>query len=64
MSATLQYLVDEAGVRRSVILPVDEYERMVEDLADLAVDAERRTEPGVEHSEFLEELRRDGLLPH
>ncbi len=30
-----QYVVDENGKRVSVILPVEEYERMVEELEDL-----------------------------
>jgi PHD/YefM family antitoxin component YafN of YafNO toxin-antitoxin module len=41
MPATIQYLTDEKGDRRAVMLSLEDYERMVEDLADLAVAAVR-----------------------
>ncbi|WP_243670092.1 type II toxin-antitoxin system Phd/YefM family antitoxin [Methanoculleus chikugoensis] len=48
MSATgEQYVVDEHGNRVAVILPLQEYEQLQEDLHDLAVVAERRNEPTV-----------------
>lgn len=31
-----QYIVDEEGNRRSVILPVEEYERLLDELEELA----------------------------
>jgi hypothetical protein len=40
-----------------------DYMRMIEDLADLAVAAERRDEPVIDAQKFVEELKRDGLLP-
>lgn len=40
-----QYLVDEAGRRTAVVLPIKEYQQMLEDLEDLALMAERRDEP-------------------
>lgn len=63
MEALVQYLTDEKGERRGVLLALEDYERLMEDLADLAVVAERRDEPVIEHSKFVEELKRDGLLP-
>ena len=63
MEPAVQYLTDEKGERRAVLLTIEDYERLIEDLADLAVAAERRDEPVIEHSKFLEELKRDGLLP-
>lgn len=62
MSQTLQYLTDERGDRTAVILPIDEYEKLLEDLADLAVVAERRNEPTVSHKDFIAELKSDGTL--
>jgi hypothetical protein len=35
------------------VLPIAEYERLLEDLNDLAVVAERRNEPTVAHEEFI-----------
>lgn len=62
MSQTLQYLTDEHGDRTAVVLPISDYEKLLEDLDDLAVVAERRGEPVVAHEEFLAELKRDGIL--
>ena len=59
---TTQFLTDEAGRRTAVLLPIEDYERLIEDLQDLAAIAERREEPTVSHDEFLRELKEDGLL--
>ena len=52
-----RYLTDENGKRTAVLLPIEEYERLLEDLEDLAAIAERREEPTVSHEELLGELR-------
>jgi hypothetical protein len=62
MSEALQYLTDEAGKKTAVVLPIPDYEKLLEDLDDLAAIAERREEPTVPHEQFKAELRRDGLL--
>ena len=62
MSQTLQYLTDERGDRTAVVLPISDYEKLLEDLDDLAVVAERRDEPAVSHDVLLAELKRDGVL--
>ncbi|MCP1716297.1 PHD/YefM family antitoxin component YafN of YafNO toxin-antitoxin module [Methanocalculus alkaliphilus] len=49
-----QFIIDEQGERVAVILPLDEYEQLQEDLHDLAVVAERRTESTI----TLEELKK------
>ncbi|WP_287369685.1 hypothetical protein [Oceanithermus sp.] len=56
------WITDEHGNRVSVVLPVEEYEALLEDLADLAAVAERRDEPTVTHEELVRRLRADGLL--
>jgi len=58
-----RFIVDEKGNRVSVVLPVDEYEELLEDLHDLAVVAERRREPTVSHSALKRRLKAGGLLP-
>lgn len=58
----LQYVANEQGERTAVILPIQEFEELLEDLEDLAALAERREEPTLSHQEVLAELRRDGLL--
>ena len=40
-----RFVVDEDGRRTAVILPIDEYEGLMEDINDLAIIAERRGEP-------------------
>ena len=62
MSDSVRYLTDEQGERTAVLLPISAYEKMVEDLADLAVIAERRSEPTIAHDQFVSELQRDGIL--
>ena len=42
----VRFLVDEKGRKRSVVLPIADYQELLEDLADLAVIAERKEEPG------------------
>ena len=43
--AKKQFVVDEKGAKKAIILPIKEYEELLEDLEDLAVIAERRHEP-------------------
>jgi hypothetical protein len=45
-----------------VILPIEEFEELLEDIEDLAVLAERREEPTIPHEEVVAKLKRDGLL--
>jgi len=58
-----QYITDVDGMKKAVVLPIKEYEGLLEDLADLAVVAERRDEPTIPHSKVVDELKRDGYLP-
>ena len=58
----LQYVTNDAGQRSAVIVPLDQFYRLLEDLADLAIVAERREENTVNHNQVKEALRRDGLL--
>lgn len=58
-----QYITDAEGARVAVVLPVAEYESLMEDLNDLAVAAERRHEPRVPLDEVKRRLAADGLLP-
>ena len=58
-----QFVVDERGKRRSVILSVSHYQRMLEDLHDLAVVAERRNEAPISLAEMKRRLRNHGRPP-
>ena len=57
-----QFVIDEKGKKTGVILPIEEYEELLEDLHDLVVIAERRDEPTMSFEELKERLRKDGLL--
>ena len=57
-----QYITDEKGQRKSVILPMTDFQGLVRDLEDLAVVAERRDEPTTSHADFIKELKSSGLL--
>jgi hypothetical protein len=63
MSQNVQYLTDEEGKKTAVVLPLADYEKLMEDLDDLAVIADRRDEPTIPHEQFKKELKRDGILP-
>jgi hypothetical protein len=54
---SMRYIVDEDNRRQAVILPVEGYERLLEDLHDLALTAERRDEPSVPFAEVEARLR-------
>ena len=57
-----QYIVDEKGQKTAVVIPVEEYEELLEDLHDLAIIAERRNEPTVTFEELKKRLKQNGLL--
>ena len=57
-----QYLVDESGQKTAVVLPVEEYEDLMEDIHDLAVIAERKDESTTSFNELKKRLEADGLL--
>jgi hypothetical protein len=58
----LQYVTNQAGEKTAVILPLNEFEELLEDLQDLAVVAERRDEVSISHEELLAKLKRDGII--
>lgn len=57
-----QYVIDEKGKKTAVIIPVEEYEELLEDIHDLAIIAERRDEPTMTFEELKKKLKKDGLL--
>jgi len=57
----LHYVIDREGQRVAVLLPVEEFEELMENIDDLAAIAERREEPTMTHEEVLAQLERDGL---
>ena len=57
-----EYITDDKGNKKSVILSIASFEELIEDIEDLAVIAERKNEPTISHSTLLEELKKDGLI--
>ena len=61
-AATVQYVTDDKGRKTSVILPVDTYEEMLEDIQDLVAVAERRSDKKLSLVEIKKRLKKDGLI--
>lgn len=61
MSPNAQFVTDQKGEKTSVILPLAEYEALLEDLDDLAVIAERANDPTIPFEQVLAHLKKDGL---
>ena len=59
-----QFITDDKGNKTAVILPIEEFEELLEDLEDLAVMAERRDEPTIPFDEVMKSLKRNGFLPN
>jgi len=57
-----QYIVNEKGQKTAVILDVNEYEELLEDLHDIAIVAERRDELTIDFEELKNRLKADGRL--
>jgi hypothetical protein len=58
-----QYLVDEQGRRVAVVLDIAVYERLMEDLHDLAIVAERQTEASLTLDELRQRLTNHANIP-
>jgi hypothetical protein len=57
-----QFVTDAKGKKIGVILSLKRYQKLIEDLHDLAVVAERRNEIPVSFEELKRQLKKDGIL--
>lgn len=57
-----QYVVDPKGRKVSVILSVERYDKLLQDLHDLALVAERRNQKPISFNEMRRRLKKDGIL--
>jgi len=57
-----KYIVDRTGTKTDVIIPLNEYEELLEDIHDLAVIAERRDEPTISLEELKRKLQVNGII--
>ena len=55
-----QYQTDAQGKRTAVVLPMADYERLLDDLHDLAVVAERRDETTLDEATLKRRLAEGG----
>jgi hypothetical protein len=58
-----QFLTGEQGQKIAVVIPITDYESLMEDVSDLACVAERRDDGRVSLSDLKRQLIADGLLP-
>ena len=59
---TTQFLTDQEGKRVAVVLPIEDFDELMEDLSDLATVAERSNEERVTLEQVKQRLIADGLL--
>lgn len=57
-----QFIVDDAGIKKAIILPMEDYEELLEDIHDLAVIAERKDEPTISFEDLKKRLKADGFI--
>jgi uncharacterized lipoprotein YehR (DUF1307 family) len=57
-----KYIVDYKDKKSAVIIPIEIYEALLEDIHDLAIVAERRDEETVSFYDLKKKLKKNGLL--
>ena len=53
----VQYITDSHGKKSAVVLPIEEYDELLEDIHDLAILAERRDEATVPFVQIKDSLQ-------
>ena len=59
MKVRTQLLTDAKGAKLAAVIPLDEYQELLEDLQELAILAERREQPRLSLEQVKKRLRRD-----
>ena len=62
MSSSVQYITDANGERTAIILPLDEYGEILEDMHVIRVVEETKDEPRIPWAEVKAELVSEGKL--
>ena len=62
MAVQEQFVIDSRGKKTGVIIPLKQYEKLLEDLHDLAVIAERHDEEPVSFGEMQQRLKENGTV--
>jgi len=63
---TMKFLTDKKGKKVAAVIPIKEYEEMMEDLIDLAAIVERRNDETIPWEQVKKELeiRAKNLVPN
>lgn len=62
MSSNVKYITDENGERTAVILPLDEYQDLLEDMHVIRIAEETKDESARPLIDAVEEMRRAGEI--
>ena len=62
MAKSEEYIIDKKGRKKSVILDIEEYEELLEDIESLALIADAKDEPKIPFEEIKKRLRSSGRL--
>ncbi len=57
-----QYITNTEGEKTAVILPIEVFDAILEEIEDLIAIAERLDEETITHEELIMELKRDEIL--
>jgi hypothetical protein len=57
-----QYVVNDHARKTAVILPAKVYDKMLQDIHDLAIVAERRREGTISLADMKKRMKKSGLL--
>jgi len=58
----LNYITNPQGEKTAVMLPIEQFMELMEDLEDLIAITARKNEATTSHDDLLMELANDGLL--
>ena len=62
MNINPNYITNDSGEKISVILSMEDFENILEDIEDLAIVAQRKDEKTTSHKDFIKELKSDALI--
>ena len=62
MAVQEQFIIDAKGKKTGIILPLRRYQKLMDDLHDLAIVAERRAEEPISLDDMKRRLKKDGIL--
>ncbi len=58
----LEYITDIKGRKTKVVMPIESFDEIVEDLNDLSVVADRKNDKSLSLDDVYKDLKKNGLL--